>query len=504
MLNKQLLIIDLCVAILLGASLYLSFPPINMYYVIFFTLSIFIFILEYSQYKNNSSTKFIIGYVFYFVAVNFFIDKWFSVYFRDQLEVGVVVSYVITVLISLYTALYIGLISYLYVKLKTKSLLYNVSVLFPSLWVLSELIRGLVFPRSWYVIGNTQVDNIIIRGWYPVLGVYFVSWLVISICGFLVYIFITAFIYKKYKKSIFCFLMLILFLIFSYQIGKISYTKQYGESTPITLVQPNIFSSKLSSYNHQIDLQNTVYSLVEKSNSGIIILPETVFDVNYKYLNKLYIDKLLALAKLKALDILFGSSLFLYNSSVTGTLYLNTSLPIYIKHFLVPIGEYIPLAQYIPKKLLGVLFNKFEFLVPYYTAGEYIQKPFELYGQKFSFNICYENSINDFIAQNAKQSTIIINQSDISWYGKTYMKDLTLQLSQVRALENQRYFLQDSTTGMTAIIDNHGVIVSSLRPFSKGVLYGLVQGYDGYTPFENNLNYPIWLICIISIFLVII
>jgi apolipoprotein N-acyltransferase len=48
----------------------------------------------------------------------------------------------------------------------------------------------------------------------------------------------------------------------------------------------------------------------------------------------------------------------------------------------------------------------------------------------------------------------MLNQSDLSWYGQTTMKNDFFQFSQARALENQKYFLQDGNTGDTAFIVN--------------------------------------------------
>ena len=495
MLNLRRINFEIIMAILLGSTLCLSFPPINLYYLVFVTITIFILILE------KSNNKFLFGYLFYFIAVNFFIDKWFSIYFMSQLDLGFSLSYLITICISLYTGLYVGIISYIYSRIKTKFLWFNLLFLFPSLWVMTELIRGLIFPRSWYAIGNTQITNIFLKGWYPVFGVYFVSWLVLAVCGAIIYIILNIFLYKKYKVAMYSWLLLILFNVISYKISDIQYTHKNGSIFSVNLVQPNIFSSKIFSYANQKSLEDEVYSLVEKTHANLIILPETVFNVNYQYLTKGYLKKLYELIIRKKSNLFFGSSLYQSNSSMTGTLYLNKLIPVYKKHFLVPIGEYIPLIKYFPNKILDIIFKKFNFSIPHYISGEYHQEPFELNGNKFSFNICYENAINDYVAQNSINATVIINQSDISWYGKTYMKDLSLQLSQVRALENQRFVLQDSTTAETAVINNHGIVIKILPSFTKGNLSEFIQGYSGRTPFETMLNFPVWFICILFIFI---
>jgi apolipoprotein N-acyltransferase len=50
--------------------------------------------------------------------------------------------------------------------------------------------------------------------------------------------------------------------------------------------------------------------------------------------------------------------------------------------------------------------------------------------------------------------------------------------------------LRATNTGMTAIIDAHGQIVSQLPAFTTGVLQGKVQAYSGMTPYGRFGNGP--------------
>ena len=134
-----------------------------------------------------------------------------------------------------------------------------------------------------------------------------------------------------------------------------------------------------------------------------------------------------------------------------------------------------------------------------FSAGGTNQKPLLVAGQKLAFNICYENGFNTELIGSAKDSTIMANISDMVWYGDSIAEDEHLQISQARALENQRYFIQATNTGLSAIINPSGEIQSQLPTFKREVLHDMVQGRVGYTPFQLHGNYPIIIWCFIML-----
>ncbi len=477
---------------LIGLSLWLAFPPNAFGFMVFVSLSCFILGLE------RIKSGFWYGYAFYLGAVIAFIGYWFSYYFRLQLGTGYILSYLLTSLICFYTAFYIGIISFAYSRIKTCFSLFNLAFLFPSLWVITELVRGFFFPRSWYALGNTQVDSIIFRGYYPLFGDYFVSWLVVAIAGIIVYCCLN-YSFRLWVKLV---AGLAVFFTISYFLSGIQYTKPYGKPIKVALVQPNIFSTTMFDLNKQIILENVSFQLASNASADLIILPETIFGIDYHYLTYGYFDKLKNLARQKNARLIFGSPINWPTSPhQTGILDIShPETPIYLKHYLVPFGEYNPLRG----TFLEPVLDSIGFRIANYIPGEYKQKPIEMLGQKFVFNLCYENTINDYVAENAKTATILVNQSDLSWYGRTTMKDDSLQFSQARALENQRYFIQDGNSGDTVIINPQGRIEKRLPPFISDTLVSNVQGYSGITPFEFWQNFPIWLLCIISILIALI
>lgn len=484
--NRLKIAIYYLFTLLLGMSASLAFPPHAASFAIFITIIVFCYLLE--QRKGQSS--FWYGYVFYLGAVIAFIGYWFSYYFRLQLGCGYLLSYTLTSIICFYTSFYIGIITLFYSKFKTRWQWFNLVLLLPSLWVVTELIRGWFFPRSWYALGYTQVDNLLFRGWYPIFGVYSVSWIIVALCGWIT-CHLLAINRKNLQKMV---IGLVIFMLVSTGLSYMRYTQPEGKPITIALLQPSIFSSKDYTQQTLFDIETATTELLTANHADIFVLPETVFGTDYHFLTPGYLQQLQNIAEINNAEIIFGSPIHIdQETKYTGTLKLSDlNNPIYLKHNLVPFGEYDPLKDTFMQPIVTAVTDQ----LSNYNAGINNQDPAIIKGQKFAFNICYENTINDFVAQSAKNATIILNQSDLSWYGETGMKDDFLQFSQGRALENQRYFLQDGNTGDTVVINPSGQIESSIEPFIPGALVATIQGYSGTTPFEIVKNYPVWLLCL--------
>jgi apolipoprotein N-acyltransferase len=65
----------------------------------------------------------------------------------------------------------------------------------------------------------------------------------------------------------------------------------------------------------------------------------------------------------------------------------------------------------------------------------------------------------------------------------------------MRALETGRYMLRATNSGVTAIIDEKGVVRSWLPKFTEGLLSGSAQPFTGATPFVHWGNAPALLLC---------
>jgi len=166
----------------------------------------------------------------------------------------------------------------------------------------------------------------------------------------------------------------------------------------------------------------------------------------------------------------------------------------YDKHHLVPFGEFIPWGFRWFVHAMNIPLGDF-------SRGGLGQPVFNWRGQRIAPNICYEDLFGDEIGVGfrdaASAPTILLNVSNIAWFGDTVAIDEHLSISRMRALEFQRPMVRATNTGATAVIDHTGRVTHMLPRLTRGVLEAPVEGRDGLTPFAWWVSrfglWPLWL-----------
>jgi apolipoprotein N-acyltransferase len=150
----------------------------------------------------------------------------------------------------------------------------------------------------------------------------------------------------------------------------------------------------------------------------------------------------------------------------------------YDKIHLVPWGEYIPFKNFFSfaKNLTqqaGDMTHGWRRVV--FSSG----------GHRFGVFICYEEIFGDEIRLFAKQGAqVLVNISNDGWYGDTCAPWQTLNMSRMRAIENRRWLLRDTNTGITTVIDPYGRLTASVQRHaltSLAARYGYRSDQTFYT-----------------------
>jgi apolipoprotein N-acyltransferase len=136
----------------------------------------------------------------------------------------------------------------------------------------------------------------------------------------------------------------------------------------------------------------------------------------------------------------------------------NSEISRYDKIHLVPWGEYVP-------------FKRFFAFANKLTTGVGDTDPgtnrlvYSNNGHRYAAFICYESIFGDEIRQFVKSGAeVLVNISDDGWYGDTGAAWQHLNMVRMRAIENHRWILRSTNTGVTAAIDPAGrVTVSAPR-----------------------------------------
>jgi len=125
----------------------------------------------------------------------------------------------------------------------------------------------------------------------------------------------------------------------------------------------------------------------------------------------------------------------------------------YDKIHLVPFGEYLPFKHIFG--FAGGLTKE----VGDFTAGS-SRRPLTAGDAKLGVFICYESIFPNEVRQLAHNGAqVFVNISNDGWYGDSGAYAQHLKQARMRAVENARWLLRDTNTGVTAAIDPQGRVV---------------------------------------------
>jgi apolipoprotein N-acyltransferase len=165
----------------------------------------------------------------------------------------------------------------------------------------------------------------------------------------------------------------------------------------------------------------------------------------------------------------------------------------YDKIHLVPFGEYVPF------KSLLFFANKLTREVGDYARGTE-RKVFDLSGTKAAVVICYESVFPDEVREFAANGAqLLVNISDDGWYGESSAPFQHLQMTRMRAIENQRWILLSTNNGVTASIDPLGRVVKKAERNVRTTLvapFGLQPDTTFYTRYGDLFS---WICVVISL-----
>ena len=168
----------------------------------------------------------------------------------------------------------------------------------------------------------------------------------------------------------------------------------------------------------------------------------------------------------------------------------------YDKQHLVPFGEFIPPLFRWFTELMQIPLGDF-------SRGAAVQAPLLWQGQRIAPNICYEDLFGEELAApfGAGQAppSIMVNLSNIAWFGDSVAIEQHLNISRMRALEFERPQLRATNTGATALIDERAQVLQLLPAQRRAVLHASVQGRQAaVTPYVWWVArwglWPLWLL----------
>lgn len=379
------------------------------------------------------------------------------------------VAALVTLAFALYMALHHGLFGLLLVLMSRRSSLGNRRPLFlaPFFWVAIELFRDRVIGDPWLPLGNAQVDNVPFARIAEVTGVYGLSFAVMLVnCAF-----VAAFLlFGRRRINL---LVSACAAAIALQMGTFAKAEPFPATREAVLVQQNVPVLDPAAWTPQY-YDQTIGSLAQlsvseekrvesKSDPGLIIWPESPAPF---FIDDPRLQPWLSTIAQDTNSYLVIGSVGTVESKAPQTQpeLLNAALVVdphgravghYDKIHLVPFGEYVPF------KNLLFFAEKLTREVGDFARGA-DRRVFDLDGLKVSVVICYESIFPDEVRQfTANGAQVLINISNDGWYGETGAPFQHLQMARMRAIENHRWLLIATNSGVTASIDPYGRVVKA-------------------------------------------
>jgi apolipoprotein N-acyltransferase len=353
-------------------------------------------------------------------------------------------------------------------------------LVFPAMWALFEWIRGWLFTGFPWLSSGYAHNHGPLAGYAPIIGVYGLGWLAAIIAGALLLLLHRS----RLRAAGLAVGIGVLGVALSFQ----QWTHPEGKPISVRLLQGNIpQNEKFDGAKAQSTLK-LYQDAITAAPADLIATPETAIVMLPQQLPPDYLPGLAQFMNRTNSNLILGIPL-----ADSQTAYFNSAIGIsakqdagyyrYDKHHLVPYGEFIPYGFRWFVNLMSIPLGD-------QTSGRDIQPAFPIKDQRVLPNICYEDLFGEEIAdqlnnpaQGQKPATLLLNISNLAWFGDTIAIPQHLQISQMRTLETGRPMLRATNTGATAIINGEGKVVQQLPANTFGTLAANVQGMAGSTPY---------------------
>jgi apolipoprotein N-acyltransferase len=468
-------------ALLSGLLLFLSFPKFGNGILAWVALIPLFHVLRDAKPREGFKIGFLAGLIAH-VGILYWISHVVVQYGNLPVYAGIAAVLLLAAYLSLYTAFFaMGV-----VFLRARGSAVYLSA--PLLWTVLEFARSHLltgFPwenlaYSQYLFGNIiQIADI--------TGIYGITFTIVLINAVLYNVLKAQLCKTKYPLVEIATACAVLAVIYGYgffRTSDIQESLRKASPMEVALVQGNIDQNIKWDARYQSETLDIYQSLSLRSipaPGGLIVWPETAAPFYFERPGPLR-EAVVHLARITDRPLLFGSPSFEVENgraSFMNSAYLlrphGVAAGRYDKVHLVPYGEYVPLRKLFPfigKIVAGV--------------GDFRQgkgfEPLVSDGRRLGVLICYEGIFPEAArAYKRERSDLLVNITNDAWFGKTSAPYQHLSMTVFRAVENRLYLVRAANTGISAIIDPTGKILSQTGLFERTVLKGEVKYVDEKT-----------------------
>jgi apolipoprotein N-acyltransferase len=362
-------------------------------------------------------------------------------------------------------------------------------------WSVCEFVRAnLLIGNSWALLGYSQISHIQLMQIADATGPYGVGFLIAAVNAHFAQWLVPAGPQKRLLVSSLS-LMVLLVGVLLYGDWRLSQTFTVGQPLPITVVQGAI-EQKLRwqpAYRRaNLDRYLALTRGAMATHPLLIFWPEYAVDFHLQLDSPLR-ESVFQISRDLDADLVLGGQYYNYGEA---------DVEFYNSVFLVHRGR---LAGRYDKTLLlpfaeaNQVENLFPGIPNRYIPGQSIRvlrAPLARIGAFVCFEAMYPDLVKKFVLRGAE---LLANPSNDGWFGHATPAQHQLQIVSLRAIENRRYLVRATTTGISAVIDPYGRIVVSSEFGVPAVLTTTIARSHETTPYQRWGDLLCWvaLICVL-------
>ncbi len=171
----------------LGSLIVLAFQPFNYWFLTFLIPGLLHQLIKSESIKNTFFISYFFGFGLWAFGI-FWIENSITVFGGASPILGSFLTLLLAAFLSLFQA--VSFTVFKIVSNQRKN--YDFFLLFPASWVLSEWLREFLFTGfPWLYVGYTAVDNNLIQGYIPILGIFGMGFFIVFISQIFISFFVS-------------------------------------------------------------------------------------------------------------------------------------------------------------------------------------------------------------------------------------------------------------------------------------------------------------------------
>jgi apolipoprotein N-acyltransferase len=455
------------------------------------------------------------AWIGYLCGVLWYLGNCYWIYQTMYLYGGIAkpISLLILLLFSLYVGLYHALFGACIGWLRTRWGRTAALAISPLCWVAVELARARITGFPWDLLGNTLVEGSAARILAPVAGVMGLSLLVAAVNAGIAAL-LWAGVQRRSSRSFRSLLLwaaaVVLFstAAFVTSTQRLTVNRQVGASA--VLMQENLDvgaeATGPKESKQQMFVDFSARSLAaERPGTDVMLWPES--PAPFEDADPAFRAAMASLAQnARAPVIVDNLGVDLDHTDSRGYKLYNSAdvfnaagefVGRYDKMHLVPFGEYTPYKQIF--FFAGSLLDD----VGKFSPGK-SRQTFLLGGRRYGVFICYESIFGDEIRQFVLQgANVLVNLSNDGWYGDTSAPWEHLDMVRMRAIENHRWVLRATNTGISGAISPDGVLTTDIPRHQRLAALVGFNFEDGTTFYTRHGDWIAWICAAITAFMMV-